>query len=238
MSAENGHQGLLKIGEAAKRIGVNTHTLQRWHQKGEGLQPSLVTPGGHRFYSVHDVEAYCSRNQKTTLTVGYLWSLPDEPAEVMERRRDLMDAYLRQQGWKEQVVMDRGLADDMERPGLRELLQHLVGGMTETLVIEGRDCLDEAGASLVETLCDVLGIPVVCVQDSGEDAPSLPRDDESPEPGLFDEAPDSPGDGDVPAEPDLPEPDAAPDEPAPEDSDVVHYLSPESQPAPVQIALL
>lgn len=161
MSAENDSRGMLKIGEAAKRIGVNAHTLQRWHQKGEGLQPSLVTPGGHRYYSVQAVDAYCSSGENVPSTIGYLWSASDEPAERAENLQEEMYSYLRHQGWSAQVIVDRGEPSDMERSGLRDLLAHLVGGSTERLVIPEPSCLVAGGAALVVPLCEVMGIAVV-----------------------------------------------------------------------------
>lgn len=45
----------LPIGEAAEYLGVSEQTLRRWDASGE-FKASFVSPGGHRYYSVADLE--------------------------------------------------------------------------------------------------------------------------------------------------------------------------------------
>ena len=49
--------GLVKIGAAAKRLGVSISTLRRWDASGKFL-PSVVTPGGTRLYSKADITKF------------------------------------------------------------------------------------------------------------------------------------------------------------------------------------
>jgi len=59
---------LVKIGEAAKILGVSIDTLRRWEKSGK-LQ-SIRTPGGTRLYSLKDLHGFKSngfRNQDTEL---------------------------------------------------------------------------------------------------------------------------------------------------------------------------
>ena len=42
---------LVSTGEAARRLGVNLRTLQRWASEGL-LKPDWVTPGGHMRWDV------------------------------------------------------------------------------------------------------------------------------------------------------------------------------------------
>lgn len=48
---------LYSIGEAARRLGVSHSTLRRWHADGT-LPASLVSGGGHRYYSASDLDRY------------------------------------------------------------------------------------------------------------------------------------------------------------------------------------
>ena len=43
---------LVKIGEAAKILGVHPQTLRRWEEGGM-IQPAKRTPKGTRLYSLH-----------------------------------------------------------------------------------------------------------------------------------------------------------------------------------------
>ncbi len=51
------HPHLLSIGEVARRLGVSHSTLRRWHADGT-LPASLVSGGGHRYYSASDLERH------------------------------------------------------------------------------------------------------------------------------------------------------------------------------------
>jgi excisionase family DNA binding protein len=42
---------LVSTGEAARRLGVNLRTLQRWASEGL-IKPDWVTPGGHMRWNV------------------------------------------------------------------------------------------------------------------------------------------------------------------------------------------
>lgn len=46
---------ILPIGQAAAYLGVSIITLRRWSDAGK-IKPSLVTPGGHRYYNIEDLD--------------------------------------------------------------------------------------------------------------------------------------------------------------------------------------
>lgn len=46
---------LLKISEAAQRLGVNVQTLRNWEKSGK-IRPDFVSPGGHRFYHPETID--------------------------------------------------------------------------------------------------------------------------------------------------------------------------------------
>ncbi len=48
---------LVPISEAAKLLGVSIQTLRRWAKAGK-LTPSFVSPGGHRYYAIDELETY------------------------------------------------------------------------------------------------------------------------------------------------------------------------------------
>jgi hypothetical protein len=47
---------LVPTGDAAKAIGVNKRTLERWVQRGL-VKPTILTPGGHGRWDVDDLKA-------------------------------------------------------------------------------------------------------------------------------------------------------------------------------------
>lgn len=54
----------IKIGEAARMLGVSSSTLGSWQAKGI-LVPAQIFPSGHRRYSLSQIEEFI-RNQENT----------------------------------------------------------------------------------------------------------------------------------------------------------------------------
>ena len=48
---------MLAIGKAAQYLGFSIDTLRRWSDKGD-LKPTFITPGGHRYYSLDDLDRF------------------------------------------------------------------------------------------------------------------------------------------------------------------------------------
>lgn len=76
-----------RIGDAAKQTGLTAHVLRQW-SKRYGLNPSVISDGGHRLYSMDDVRRLAlvkrakSRgmllSELATLSVGSLEAITEE----------------------------------------------------------------------------------------------------------------------------------------------------------------
>ena len=64
----------VNTGEAAKRLGVSMDTLRRWDASGY-LQPTVRTVGGHRRYSLVQLDSFVSDLVKT----GFAWARSADP---------------------------------------------------------------------------------------------------------------------------------------------------------------
>lgn len=73
----------IKIGDAAKMLGVSTSTLGRWQDTGI-LIPAQIFPSGHRRYSLSQIQEFI-RNQENTSKIGVEEDDPDE--EFMTSRQ-------------------------------------------------------------------------------------------------------------------------------------------------------
>lgn len=58
----------IKIGEAARMLGVSTSTLGRWQDTGV-LIPAQIFPSGHRRYTLSQIQEFI-RNQENISKVG------------------------------------------------------------------------------------------------------------------------------------------------------------------------
>ncbi len=65
---------LLSISGASQYLGISEATLRRWHNDGS-FQASFLTPGGHRYYSLSDLE----RKTKGIFRLAQEWAEAKEP---------------------------------------------------------------------------------------------------------------------------------------------------------------
>ena len=64
----------LPLGQAANRLGIHPTTLRRWADKGE--VPFLLTPGGHRRFTVSDLDTFADahRQRRSLVPVEEAWA--------------------------------------------------------------------------------------------------------------------------------------------------------------------
>lgn len=67
-------KNLVSIAEAAKYLGLSVATLRRWHNNGT-LIATFVSPGGHRYYSLSDLD----KKTKGIFRVALEWVSADQP---------------------------------------------------------------------------------------------------------------------------------------------------------------
>ena len=63
----------ISLTKAANLLGVHSTTLRRWADKGE--IPYMLTPGGHRRFSVNDIQQFANqqRRKQTSATLPQVW---------------------------------------------------------------------------------------------------------------------------------------------------------------------
>lgn len=111
---EDKQTGWISLSKASAMLGVHSMTLRRWSDSGKF--PSYRTPGGHRRFSLNDIESYLERNQVTPAD-----TLPEAWADqaLMQTRQQV--AHHRDHRWLQMV--DEG---DM-RYEYRQLGHQLIG---------------------------------------------------------------------------------------------------------------
>lgn len=101
----------LTLDEACKRLGVHPTTLRRWVDKG--AIGSLRTPGGHRRFSLADIELFEREHRR--------WHLPAKAApQLVDRALALTRQGIAEQRWLAGF-------DEAERQANRELGRRLIG---------------------------------------------------------------------------------------------------------------
>lgn len=123
----------LSLREAAERLGIHPTTLRRWADTG-GISV-MLTPGGHRRFSVSDIDQFEQKRHGLRVLSGVeqLWA-----AQAIDRTRREIQA-LPNQGWLQAF-------DDEEREHKRQLGRRLMGVILQyvSLADGGEALLEEA----------------------------------------------------------------------------------------------
>jgi excisionase family DNA binding protein len=102
----------LSLSAASKLLGVHSTTLRRWADAGS--VPVYITPGGHRRFARHEIEALAARTTLSTHAISTAWA-----ARAIEHTRSDLAAPQRQ-SWMARI-------DEGDRAAWRRLGQQLMG---------------------------------------------------------------------------------------------------------------
>lgn len=158
---------LVKIGEAAKLLGVSIATLRRWEESGE-LIPTRKTKGGTRYYAVADLLGLDGADAPTVCYARV--SSHDQKADLI-RQQELLEAYCSAKGWRTEVIKDLGSGMNYRKKGLNQLLEMILRKQMRRLVITHKDRLLRFGSELVFALCELQQIEIIIIHQG--DQPSF-----------------------------------------------------------------
>ena len=150
----------VKIGEAAKLLGVSVQALRNWEMEGR-IMPSHRTPGGQRMY---DLAELLGVNDLSYPTIAYARVSSSDEKEDLERQHAVLEAFCNKNGWKPtEIIRDLGSGMNYNKKGLLRLLELMVHGQMSRLVITHKDRLLGFGAEIIFRICELKGIEVVII---------------------------------------------------------------------------
>ena len=155
----------VKIGEAARLLGVSIQTMRRWEALGQ-IIPDRKTAGKTRYYDIDKLLGL--KNIENDVTIAYARVSSADQKDDLTRQANLLSTYCTAQGWNHEVIQDLGSGMNYHKKGLKKLLDHILERKIRRLVITHKDRLLRFGAELVFTLCEARQIEVVIVN-QGED---------------------------------------------------------------------
>ncbi len=156
---------LIKIGEAAKLLGVSLQTLRKWERTGE-LSPDRKSQGGTRYYDMDRLLG--QRKIETDLTIAYARVSSHDQKDDLKRQAQRLESYCTAKGWSFEVIQDLGSGMNYRKRGLKRLLDLILDRRISRLVLTHQDRLLRFGAELVFTLCEARQVEVVIIN-QGED---------------------------------------------------------------------
>lgn len=149
----------VKIGEAAKLLGVSVQALRNWEMEGK-IMPSHRTPGGQRMY---DLAELLGVNDLSYPTIAYARVSSSDQKEDLDRQHAVLEAFCNKNGWQTEIIRDLGSGMNYDKKGLLRLLELIVQGQMSRLVLTHKDRLLGFGAEIVFRICELKGIEVVII---------------------------------------------------------------------------
>lgn len=145
-----------KIGEFAEKIGVSVVTLRRWDKEGK-LKPAKVTDGGTRLYSEYQYLSYVGKPfyNRERLVILYCRVSSNKQKDDLERQVENVKTYAYARGYQFELVTDIGSGINYKKKGLLYLLDRVMSGDVDKIVILYKDRLIRFGYELIEHICEV-----------------------------------------------------------------------------------
>ena len=150
---------LVKIGEAAKILGVNPQTLRRWEDDGV-IKPFKRTPKGTRLYSLEEL---LGAKDLSYPTIAYARVSSNDEKEDLERQQAVLETFCNKNGWQAEIIRDLGSGMNYNKRGLSRLLELIVQGKMSRLVLTHKDRLLRFGGELIFRICELQGIEIVII---------------------------------------------------------------------------
>ena len=155
----------IKIGEAAKLLGVTPQTVRRWEREGEVL-PVHRREGGTRYYDRKQLLGI--KELETELTVAYARVSSRDQKEDLKRQVERLELYCATKGWRYEVIQDLGSGMNYRKRGLKRLIEKILNFEIRRVVLSHKDRLLRFGAELVFALCEARNVEVVIINQGEE----------------------------------------------------------------------
>ena len=148
----------------AEAIGVTVRTLQRWDREGR-LKPASRTPGNRRMYSEEQLREVLHARAKPAMQrvkVAYVRVSGQNQRPDLKNQQTALEQFCIAQGIAvDEWISEIGGGMNFQRPKFLQLIDRIVSGEIETLVIAHQDRLTRFGFELIGHLCEKQGCRLV-----------------------------------------------------------------------------
>jgi putative resolvase len=144
--------------EAAKILGVHVSSLRRW--ENEGKLRAIRTPGGQRRFILEEVEKVAGV-PRTVRTVCYGRVSTHSQQDDLQRQLE----HLRTRYPEAEVISEVGSGLNFKRKKFLAILERIIDGDIQRLVVAHPDRLVRFGFELVKWLCTKFECELVVLND-------------------------------------------------------------------------
>lgn len=161
---------LLSIGQASKLLGVTIQTLRNWDKKG-WLKPDELTRGGERRYKLEtlkNINRNIIFNKDELKTIAYARVSSNDQKDDLIRQVQVLELYCAKAGFKYEIIQDLGSGMNYYKKGLTKLLNLILAGEVDRLILTHKDRLLRFGAELIFAICETKGVEVIIINKGDE----------------------------------------------------------------------
>lgn len=147
----------LSIGDVSEQLGISSQTLRNWEKDGF-FQPHHKTPSGTRYYTQEQVNAFLGLRLGTPkigdnkVVIGYCRVSSAKQKDDLERQVENVKTYLLAKGYQFEIITDIGSGINYNKKGLNTLIDRVMSGCVEKVVVLYKDRLLRFGYELVENM--------------------------------------------------------------------------------------
>jgi putative resolvase len=146
---------MYSVAQFAKQVGVSVKTLQRWDR--EGRLKAKRTLSGRRYYNEADLATALNLPQRPAArrTIAYCRvSSPAQRPDLQNQRAALSSYAVSKQFVVDDWMMEIGGGLNFERKRFLALVDAIVAGEVERVLIAHQDRLARFGFALIKHLCE------------------------------------------------------------------------------------
>lgn len=147
------HEGL-RIGEAAKYVNRHWKTLQTWDNAG--VLKAKRSPGGRRYYDKCDLDAFLGRTTacKIRVPVAYCRVSSQAQRPDLKNQRAVLEDFCLVKGIANvEFIEEIGGGLNFKRPKFLALIDRILAGEVNQLIVAHSDRLTRFGFDLLKHLC-------------------------------------------------------------------------------------
>lgn len=166
----------LRIGQAAKYLGVSTSSLRNWER--DGLIKPFRTQSDQRRYTKEMLDELiknrASDDQKPYdhLTIGYCRVSSDYQQDDLKRQIDDVSQFCVASGYQFKIIQDIGSGLNYNKKGLKELINMICHKQCERVVVNYQDRLVRFGFDLIQEICQANQVELIVINQTSTDDPN------------------------------------------------------------------
>ena len=157
----------LSTQEVCLFLGISLSTFYRYCKRGL-LKPSFFTLGGHRRFSIQELQQTFNLNSNAELVVCYSRvSSHDQKKDLTSQENKLL-AYAQSLNLSTNTqivsISDLGSGLNYKKKGLKQLLNLILLGKVQTLILNHKDRLLRFGSEIIFSLCKHMKVNVIVLE--------------------------------------------------------------------------